>query len=289
MNSISAIRVFIVVISIVSFTPGALLWRAFADESGSVASGKALFQEKCSVCHTIGGGRLVGPDLKGVTALRDHKWLEKFISAPDHVLAAGDPVANRLLKEYGGLAMPNLGLSDSQVDVLIDFLSEDVPKKTAPVPASQTTKAITGDPQRGAALFTGVISFQKGGAPCFACHTISGVTPLGGGSLGPDLTGIYGQLGAAGLQSALASLPFPTMQPIFQNRLLTPLEQEDLAVLFQAASGRQPVDMSSRIIILAVAGFLLLLLLAGIVWRKRLKGVRQTLVEEMTRMRGDQR
>lgn len=46
------------------------------------AAGKALFQGKCAGCHTIGGGKLVGPDLKGVTTTRDHEWFERFISAP---------------------------------------------------------------------------------------------------------------------------------------------------------------------------------------------------------------
>lgn len=278
----------IVAIAIEFFTPGALPWQASAAESAPAEAGKALFQAKCSPCHTVGGGRLVGPDLKGVTALRDHAWLTRFISTPDRVLIGGDPVANRLLKEYGGVAMPNLGLSNSQVDALLAFLSESAPRNETASPAA-TTKAITGDPQRGAALFTGVISFQRGGSPCLACHTVSGVAPLGGGSLGPDLTAIRGRLGAAGLQSVLASLPFPTMQPIYQSRPLTPSEREDLAALFQAAAGRQTVDAISRIIILAVVGFLLLLLLAGVVWRKRLKSVRQALVEEMTEMRGDHR
>ena len=68
----------------------------------------------------------------------------------------------------------------------------------------------------GRKLFTGIISFKLGGAPCPACRTVSGDVPLGGGSLGSDLTGVYGRLGA--VPTALASLPFPTMQPVFQHR-----------------------------------------------------------------------
>ncbi|MBI4607901.1 MAG: cytochrome c [Candidatus Rokubacteria bacterium] len=40
----------------------------------SPVEGQAIFQEKCVSCHTIGGGRLVGPDLQGVTARRDREW-----------------------------------------------------------------------------------------------------------------------------------------------------------------------------------------------------------------------
>lgn len=70
---------------------------AFSQVPGSVLAqeddGGALFKAKCSACHTIGGGRLVGPDLQGVTATRDRNWLMGFITAPDQVIAKGDPVA----------------------------------------------------------------------------------------------------------------------------------------------------------------------------------------------------
>ena len=253
-------------------------------EAASVVEGKNIFQAKCSSCHTIGGGRLVGPDLKGVTAAMDHEWLEKFISAPDKMIAGGDPVADKLLKEYGGVAMPNLGLGSSQVDAVIAFLSESAPGKVA-APAAAPAVA-PGDPRRGEKLFTGVISFQNGGAPCLACHTVSGVAPLGGGSLGPDLTGIYNRLGPAGLPSVLAALPFPTMQPIYGTRPLTPQEQGDLAAMFSAAAGRKPIDSSPRIIVLAVAGLLLFLILGGVVWRRRLGSVRRALIDYVTRKGG---
>ncbi len=257
--------------------------RAWGDVP-SVAEGKNIFQAKCSPCHTIGGGRLVGPDLKGIMTTRDHEWLEKFISAPDRMFAGGDPVANKLLKEFGGVAMPNPGLNSSQVDAVIAFLSESAPGKAAAPAAAPAVPP--GDPQRGAKLFTGGVSFKQGGAPCFACHTVSGLVPLGGGSLGPDLTGIYARLGAAGLPSVLATLPFPAMQPIYRTRPLTPQEQGDLAAVFSAAAGRQPVNSSPRILALAATGFLLLFILAGVVWRNRLVSVRRALVEQMKRKGG---
>ena len=288
MKSAASTRLLIAVFWGAVFVIGVLSHWTFAGESASADDGKALFQAKCSPCHTIGGGKLVGPDLQGVTALRDHDWIERFISAPDRMFAGGDSVATQLLKEYGGVAMPNLGLSHSQVDELVAYLEESAPRKEQ-VPTAAPIESAVGDPQRGAALFTGMIPFQQGGAPCLACHTVSGVSPLGGGSLGPDLTGIYGRLGGAGLASVLATLPFPTMRPIFQTRPLTQTERGDLAVLFRASVGRQPVDATHRITMLAVAGVVLLLFLAGVVWRKRLKSVRQAFVAAMTDTGGERR
>src|SRR3954468_18615382 len=41
--------------------------------------GKDVFAAKgCNGCHKIGGGKLVGPDLKGVTGRRDKEWIAKM-------------------------------------------------------------------------------------------------------------------------------------------------------------------------------------------------------------------
>ena len=286
MKSSTLILVLVIALTVVVFSPIFLPQQA-CGEDAPTAEGKGIFQAKCSPCHTIGGGRLVGPDLKGVTAVRDHAWLTRFISTPDRVLASGDPIAKQLLKEYGGVAMPNLGLNQTQVDELIVYLAETGPRKKSEPPVAATIAA-AGDPQRGTAFFTGAISFQRGGAPCMSCHTVSAVAPLGSGSLGPDLTGIHGRLGEAGLASILATLPFPTMRPLYQSRPLTQAEREDLAALFRIAAGRPAVNTTPRICAIAIAGCVLLLLLAGVVWRKRLRSVRRTFVTEMTKTGGYQ-
>lgn len=84
--------------------------------------GEALFRGKCAACHTIGGGKLVGPDLQGVTTRRELAWLRRWIKEPDKVLAEGDPIATRLFKEFNNVPMPNLRLTDEQVDALIAYL-----------------------------------------------------------------------------------------------------------------------------------------------------------------------
>src|SRR6266852_6007187 len=55
--------------------------------------GEYFFQSQCSVCHTVGQGDKMGPDLLGVTARRDRAWLTRYIMAPDRMLAEGDPIA----------------------------------------------------------------------------------------------------------------------------------------------------------------------------------------------------
>jgi protein SCO1 len=84
--------------------------------------GRYTFTTHCAACHTIGHGDKIGPDLLGVTNVRDHSWLETFISTPEKMIAAKDPIAVALYKKYNGINMPNLRLSDLELKNLIDFL-----------------------------------------------------------------------------------------------------------------------------------------------------------------------
>ncbi len=64
------------------------------------ARGEQLFTAKgCTACHTIGGGRLVGPDLAGVSARRDFPFIIGMITNPDSMIT-NDTTAKALLAEY---------------------------------------------------------------------------------------------------------------------------------------------------------------------------------------------
>jgi protein SCO1/2 len=86
--------------------------------------GRYIFASQCAACHTIGHGDKIGPDLQGVTNVRDRVWLERFISTPDKVLAEKDPIAVALYEKYKQVKMPNLRMADVDLQNLVKFLAD---------------------------------------------------------------------------------------------------------------------------------------------------------------------
>jgi protein SCO1/2 len=114
-------------------------------------NGRYTFTTHCAACHTIGNGDKIGPDLLGVTNVRDHSWLESFISTPEKMIAAKDPIAVALYKKYNGINMPNLRLTDVELHNLIDFLerqsiAHDHNKDAASTDKAGVAKAAPGQP-----------------------------------------------------------------------------------------------------------------------------------------------
>ncbi len=89
--------------------------------TGDPTTGREIFQENCQVCHSIGGGKVVGPDLKDVTERREESWLKVQIQFPSVHLEQNDPIAMALLEEFR-LPMPDLGLTEQQVEAVIAYL-----------------------------------------------------------------------------------------------------------------------------------------------------------------------
>jgi protein SCO1 len=102
--------------------------------------GRYIFASQCAACHTIGHGDKIGPDLQGVTNVRDHAWLERFITSPDKVLAAKDPLATALFKKYKEVRMPNLNLADVDLQNLLKFLADQSAAPTNTAAPAGTTK-----------------------------------------------------------------------------------------------------------------------------------------------------
>jgi nitrite reductase (NO-forming) len=99
--------------------------------------GKLDFESKCLACHSIGQGKKLGPDLAGVTKLRNDAWLTKWLTSPEKMLAEDDE-AKALLKEYNNIPMPNQNLSAKEVAQYLRYFHwvDAQAKTSAPAPAA---------------------------------------------------------------------------------------------------------------------------------------------------------
>ena len=72
---------------------------------GSAQEAAQFFRENCVSCHTVGGGRLTGPDLKNVTQRKERDWLVEFLTNPQAMMDKGDPYALKLQQEARGFGV----------------------------------------------------------------------------------------------------------------------------------------------------------------------------------------
>jgi mono/diheme cytochrome c family protein len=240
----------------------------------SLPSPAAYFEQNCSSCHTVGGGPSVGPDLKGVTQRALRHWLIEFIPNPDAKIAAKDPYATRIVTESQGMVMPGFpDVSEEFGEGLLEYVEQQSGASNAPA-----TAGVAGDPARGRELFLGKRRLSNGAAACIACHQASGL-PLAGGRLGPDLSVVHRKLGGdRGLAPWLRNPPTPLMSTIFRSGPLTTEEAVDLtAFLRTTMENSQQLSEAPlrRVQAIGLSGALLAFVIAGVVWRGRLDGVRR--------------
>ncbi len=99
-----------------------VIWLGPAGPGNAAETGQEIFQDNCAACHTIGKGKLVGPDLAGVTSRREESWLMRQIKDPEGLIAEKDPIAMQLLLEADNVPMASPELSDEEVVAVIAYL-----------------------------------------------------------------------------------------------------------------------------------------------------------------------
>jgi cytochrome c2 len=254
---------------------------------------ESYFRQNCSMCHTIGGGHLIGPDLKGVTQKKDRAWLVKFLQDPKAVIDSKDPYAAQLLEDSHGLVMPTPpGMTSEKANSLLDYIEgkPTVAAREAPS-AAITERAFTeADTIKGRQIFLGELPLANGGPACVSCHTLGTIGGLGGGRLGPDLTKVFDRLGGRnGVGAWLSNPPTPTMQSLFGKHELQPEEIFSLlAVMDDAGRQGEPASTSLpwKFFLIGLGGTLAGLASLQLAWRGRLRSVRQVMVRGQ--IRGEQ-
>jgi mono/diheme cytochrome c family protein len=257
-------------------------------------SGKQIFEDECAACHSIGGGRGIGPDLAGITVNLPEEWLIRYIKSAEAVFKAGDARAKENRASFKR-PMPDLELSDSQIKAVLAHIHAEggaaAAGKESSTAAAQPAPAAPPSAEEirlGQQLFEGSVRFAKGGPACNACHHIDHPAVTGGGTLAGDLTQSHSRVGARALNAMLVKAPFPVMLAAYNGKPISGGEMKALAGFIeqadQARAAYEPRSYGWRIFLGGIAGLALLLALFTLVGVKRKKrSVNQEIYDRQVR------
>ena len=175
----------------------------------SAQQGEELYLTNCAACHTIGKGRLVGPDLSGISSKRSEKWQISFIKSSKKMIDSGDPDAVAIAKEYFNILMPDYNGSDADIKAIIKYIDKTGDQ---PIPIVEdlliVVKVWPGNIDTGQLYFEGSLAFRNKGASCLSCHHVSFPNAREGGLLAKDLSLSYKTSGGeAGINAIMTSPP----------------------------------------------------------------------------------
>ncbi|MBV6479195.1 MAG: hypothetical protein HGGPFJEG_01956 [Ignavibacteria bacterium] len=250
----------------------AILFIALCNNAFPQNQGETIFKQVCAACHTIGSGKLVGPDLANVHTRHTKEWIISFVKSSQSVIKSGDKYADSLFKAFNQVPMPdNPTLTNDQIEGIIAYITE---KSSSP--GTSTTKADLppGDVHRGQELFVGNIRFANHGAACNSCHNVDMSGLVSGGALGKDLTQVVSRISVTGVQGVVAGLPFPQMKQAYESKPLTDQEIADVTAFLKEAndlsvSAQAGNDIGEKMLFGGISGAVLLLFLFSLFWIKR--------------------
>jgi cytochrome c2 len=244
---------------------------ASASASTSASAGAASdpvagrYVSQCSGCHTIGGGKLKGPDLEKAI-----EWSESSLEL----------AVKKMEKNVGALP-------EADVDAYVAFLKspdvrERIAKERKRAMAEMAAKLEPPNAATGRALFFGQKGLENHGLACAACHQVAGE----GGTLGPDLSGLATKMDATGMVSAFEQTNFAVMRDAYREHPVTKQEAVHLAAFFGTVQpGTSPWSQTTNRalalggVALPALGMLSLLAL----FRGRGAGVRARLLRDSVR------
>lgn len=258
-----------------------LLFVNLAAPTMAQGDGAKLFDSFCKTCHTIKGGKLIGPDLAHVHQRRDEAWLLLFIQSSQRMITQGDPQAVALFNEYNRMIMPDVPFQSEEIKSILSYIKEKSDAGTAMAasiaspssPVRSVESATARDIARGRMLFSGADRLGGKGPSCLSCHHVKNDRILGGGLLAKDLTEVYSRMNEAGIHAIVINPPFPAMKEAYTGAAITDEEAFYLTAFLKHANEQQynqhVRDYQRYMLIVGGTGLALLLLAFTLLWRKR--------------------
>ena len=240
--------------------------------------GEQLFKTTCAACHTIGQGRLVGPDLKNISEKRTQDWLISFIKSSTSMVNSGDADAKAIYDEYNKLLMPDNDYTDAQVVEVLTYIKNSGvgAADVADVPVIDILANVTQeDIAAGAHLFEGSQHFINKGPACSSCHQVLDERIFSSGTLAKDLSETYDVMGSAGIAAIIRNSPFPVMKQAYANHDLTEQELIQVTAYLKSVSEeriyQRSMDFNALFMVAGIFVFFVIFMSTVILYFKRKK------------------
>lgn len=233
-----------------------------------------LFKLKCGICHTIGKGKLVGPDLSNVHQRHTEEWMLKFIKSSQTLIKSGDPDAVALFEQNNKVVMPDPMISEDEIKSILRYIKENSGGTSgAATYTSIIEDATEEDFLNGQRLFEGRKRLANGGPSCNTCHNGLAKTFFNENSYAKDLSASFATLGEAGVKAILENPPFPVMTQAFKGKKIEPEEVHDLLVFLKnaptGAIAQANNSLPSGFLLYGILGAAALIILYSGLWYSR--------------------
>lgn len=216
---------------------------------------------RCAGCHTVGGGKLSGPDL-----IQAIKWNTEDLRTG----------IKKMEKNVGPM-------TDQDIKQMIDFLkdinvSARISRQKEKIEAGLRARLPPPSFEKGEQLFKGETTLSNRGPACFSCHRFVNE----GGSLGPDLTDIKSRASSIVLQSAIENSSYKIMRAIYTHHKITTEESLHLAEYLSHPERVRKQFAPTLLLVktLATVGFALFFLFLWGINQRRKGPTRKNLVRE---------
>ncbi len=144
-----------------------LVFSTSLSAQGDAAAGKSLFNANCAACHKL-DKKMTGPALRNVEARLaeteglDREWLYKWIRNSAGLIKSGDAYANKIYKEYNGVAMTAYPqLSNTDLDNILAYTAE-VKATPVPVPVPVGAQSVSNGGDFNNSLILGALALLFG-------------------------------------------------------------------------------------------------------------------------------
>jgi len=219
------------------------------------------FFYRCAGCHTLGEGKLTGPDL--ITSTR---WNQADLKT----------AIKKMEKNVGPLSAMDI---DQMVEFLKDInVTARIAKQKQMIEAQLRAELPPPSFEAGQKLFRGQKELLNGGPACVSCHHFVNE----GGTLGPDLTMIKDKISGIALQSAIENSSYKIMRSIYEKSKIT---KEESLHLSEYLSHPEKTDARSvptlkKVMGLAGGGFGIFFVLLWVLNQQRKTTTRKNLLHQ---------